>query len=77
MGGGNDELGSAPTAAKGAGLDCGSFTAAQGTQLGETVESNVQSSVKTYLPGFGNGWLKYCAMVQFLNGQRNTLRVIF
>ena len=24
----------------------------------------LQSSVKTYLPGFGNGWLKYCATVQ-------------
>ena len=29
----------------------------------------VQSGVKTFLPGFGNGWLKYCAMVQFWCGQ--------
>ena len=37
---------------------------------------SVQSCVKTFLPGFGNGWLKYCAIVQFWGGQRNILRVI-
>ena len=31
----------------------------------------VQSSVKTFLPGFGNGLLKYCAIVQFWGGQQN------
>ena len=34
------------------------------------------SCVKTLLPGFGNGWLNYCAIVQFWGGQRNILRVI-
>ena len=36
----------------------------------------VQSSVKTFLPGFGNGWLKYCAIVHFRGEQRKILRVI-
>ena len=36
--------------------------------------TNVQSSGKTLLPGFMNGWLKYCAVVHFW--QRNILRVI-
>ena len=35
-----------------------------------------QSRVKTFLPGFGNGWLKYCAVVHFWGEQRNILRVI-
>ena len=25
----------------------------------------VQSAVKTFLLGFGNGWLKYCAIVSY------------
>ena len=29
--------------------------------------NNVQSSVKSFLPGFGNGWPKYCAIVQWLS----------
>ena len=36
----------------------------------------LQSSVKTFLSGFGNGWMKYCAIVQFWGGQQNILRVI-
>ena len=32
--------------------------------------------IQTFLPGFGYGWLKYCAIVQFWGGQRNILRVI-
>ena len=36
----------------------------------------LQNTVKTFLPGFGNGWLKYYTKVQFLGGQRNILRVI-
>ena len=39
-------------------------------------ERTLQSSEKTFLPGFGNGWLKYCAIVQFWSGQRNILRVV-
>ena len=35
----------------------------------------VQSSVQTFLPGFGNGWRKYCAIVHFLDGQWNILKV--
>ena len=38
--------------------------------------STVQSSVKTFLPGFGNDRLKYCVIVHFWGGQRNILRVI-
>ena len=37
---------------------------------------NLQSSVKTFLPGFGNAWLKYCAVVHLWGGQVNILRVI-
>ena len=36
----------------------------------------IQSSVQTFLSGFGNGLLKYCAIVQFWGGQRNIFRVI-
>ena len=36
----------------------------------------VQRSVKTFLPGFLNGWLKYCLAVHFRGGQRNILRMI-
>ena len=36
----------------------------------------VQSSVKTFPPGFGNAWLKYCAVVHLWGGQLNILRVI-
>ena len=36
----------------------------------------LQSSVKTFLPGFGNGWLKYCVAVHFWVGLRDILRVI-
>ena len=36
----------------------------------------VQSRVKTFLPGFGNGWLKYCAIMKYFGWQRNVLRVI-
>ena len=42
----------------------------------ESSSYSLQSSVKTLLPGFGNGWLKYCAKVQFFGGQRNILRAI-
>ena len=31
----------------------------------------LHSIVKTFLPGFGNGWLKYYAIVKFCGGQRN------
>ena len=30
----------------------------------------------TFLPGFGNGFLKYCAIVQLWGGQQNILRMI-
>ena len=33
------------------------------------------SSVKTVIPGFGNGWLEYCAIMRFWVGQWNILRV--
>ena len=36
----------------------------------------MQSSVKTFLPGFVDVWLKYCAIVKFWGEQRNILRVI-
>ena len=36
----------------------------------------LQSIVKTFLPGFGNGWLKYCANGKFCGGQRKILRLI-
>ena len=36
----------------------------------------IQSSVKTFLPGFGNMLLRYCAIVHFWGGQQNILRVI-
>ena len=42
----------------------------------DEVRGYVQSRVKTFLPGFGNGWLKYCAIAQFWGGQRNILRAI-
>ena len=41
-----------------------------------TVQSS-EKSQKTFLTGFGKGLLKYCAIVQFWDGQRNILRVIF
>ena len=37
---------------------------------------SLQSSVKTFLPGFGNMLLKYCAIVHFWGGQLNMLWVI-
>ena len=36
----------------------------------------LQSMVETFLLSFGNGWLKYYAIVQFGGGQRNILRGI-
>ena len=36
----------------------------------------LQSIVKTFLLGLGNGWLKYSSIVQFWGGQRNIFRVI-
>ena len=36
----------------------------------------VQNSVKTVLPGFGNGWLKCCATVIFWGWQRKIVGVI-
>ena len=51
-----------------------------GPDDGKHVRLNVlmrlQSSVKTFLPGFGNGWLKYCGLVKFWGGQRILLRVV-
>ena len=48
--------------------------------VGENIDPSdliyLQSSVKSFLPGFGNGWLKYCTVVQFWGGQRNILSVI-
>ena len=38
----------------------------------EFVLYSVQGSVKTFLPGFWNGWLKYCATVHFWGGQQNS-----
>ena len=37
---------------------------------------SVQSNVKTFLTGLGNGCLKYCAIVYFCGEQWNILRVI-
>ena len=37
---------------------------------------SIQSSVKTFLPGFGDGWLKYRAIVQFWGYQLNICSVI-
>ena len=37
---------------------------------------NVQSSVQTFMSGFGHGRHIYCAIVHFWGGQRNILRVI-
>lgn len=39
-------------------------------------ESYVQSGVETFLPGFGHGWLKHCAIVHLWGGQQNILGVI-
>ena len=39
-------------------------------------EYRLQSRVKTFLPGFGNGWLKYCVLVQFWVLQWNMFREI-
>ena len=36
----------------------------------------IHSSVKTFLPGFGNEWLKLCEIVQFWVGEQNILSVI-
>ena len=37
---------------------------------------HVKSSVKTFLPGFGNGWPNYCATWNLWGGQGNILRTI-
>ena len=42
----------------------------------ELAQAGNLHSVKTFLPSFGNGWLKHCAIVQFWGGQWNILRVI-
>ena len=39
-------------------------------------EVRVQRSVITFLPGFGYGWLKYCAIVKLWGWLRIILRVI-
>ena len=36
---------------------------------------DMQSRVKIFQSGFGNGWLKSCAIVHFWGGQRDILRV--
>ena len=36
----------------------------------------IQSCVKTLLLGFGNGWLKYNAILHFWDGQQNIFRAI-
>ena len=46
------------------------------TKVVTSCRNYIQSSVKTFLPGFGNVWLKYCAIVECWGGQRNILRVI-
>ena len=37
---------------------------------------DLQRSVEIFLPGFGDGWLKYRAIVQFWGYQLNICRVI-
>ena len=38
--------------------------------------TDLQNSVNTFLPGLGNGWMKYYTVVHCWGGQRNILRVI-
>ena len=42
------------------------FASGEAEEEEQRPHDNVQSSVKTFLPGFGNGWLKYCVIVQLL-----------